>query len=246
MKRILILGATSAIAEATAQLWAERGESLFLVARNPAKLGATASELRVLGASDVQVASADLTDTRGHAALIQTATDALGGPLDTVLIAYGILSDQKACERDADETLRELHTNFTSVVSLLTLLANIMETQRHGSIAVISSVAGDRGRPSNYVYGSAKGALSLFLQGLRGRLSHSGVSVLTIKPGFVDTPMTASLDKNPLYSSPERVAKDIVRGIDEGRDVLYTPFFWRFVMGVIKLVPERLFKRLKL
>ena len=178
--------------------------------------------------------------------LLAKAGAALGGDLDVVLIAYGTLSNQVACEADAALTLRELNTNFLSVASLLTELANRLKHQGHGTLAVISSVAGDRGRPSNYVYGSAKGALSLFLQGLRGRLFHVGVHVLTIKPGFVDTPMTADVKKNPLFASPQRVGADIVRACDQGRNVLYTPFFWRFVMTVIRLIPEPLFKRLKL
>lgn len=246
MKRILILGATSAIAIATARLWAARGDHLFLVARDAAKLGATANDLEVLGAAGVIYETADLADDAGHAALLEKALGAFEGELDIALIAYGTLSDQAASEADAATTLRELNTNFLSVASLLTELANRLERQRHGTLAVISSVAGDRGRPSNYVYGSAKGGLSLFLEGLRGRLFRSGVKVLTIKPGFVDTPMTADIKKNPLFASPEQVATDIVRAIDRGRDTLYTPFFWAFIMAIIRLIPGALFKRLKL
>lgn len=132
------------------------------------------------------------------------------------------------------------------MVSLLTLLANRLEAQKSGTIAVISSVAGDRGRSSNYVYGTAKGAVSLFLQGLRGRLHPSGVRVLTIKPGFVDTPMTADVKKNALFASPEGIAKGIVSAIDRGREVVYLPSFWRGIMLMIRAVPEPLFKRLKL
>ncbi len=246
MKRVLILGATSAIAVAAARRWASRGERLFLVARDPDKLGATANDLEVLGAGSVAYEAADLANSDVHHSLVESAVAALGGEIDIALIAYGTLSDQAACEGDVATTLRELNTNFLSVASLLTELANVLEPQGHGTLAVISSVAGDRGRPSNYVYGSAKGGLSLFLQGLRGRLFRSGVKVLTIKPGFVDTPMTADVKKNLLFASPEQVGSDIVAAIDRGRDVLYTPFFWRFVMTIIRLVPEALFKRLNL
>lgn len=246
MKRVLILGATSAIAVAAARRWAARGERLFLVARDPKKLSATANDLEVLGALAVAYEAADLADSDTHQGLIESALVALGGEIDIVLIAYGTLSDQAACEGDAATTLRELNTNFLSVASLLTELANVLEHQGHGTLAVISSVAGDRGRPSNYVYGSAKGGLSLFLQGLRGRLFRSGVTVLTIKPGFVDTPMTADVKKNPLFASPEQVGSDIVGAIDRGRDVLYTPSFWRLIMTIICFIPEALFKRLKL
>jgi len=246
VKRVLIFGATSAIARAAARLFAERGDRLYLVARDPAKLEVTANDLRVRGAPEVASAVADLNDFEGHPALVQGAWQALGGQVDVVLVAHGTLSDQSLCEKDFSAARRELETNFLSVVSLLTDVANRMEAQRSGTIAVISSVAGDRGRRSNYLYGTAKGATTIFLQGLRARLFHAGVAVVTIKPGFVDSPMTADLKKNPLYSSPERVARDIVGGIDKGRDVVYTPAFWRIVMGLIGVVPERLFKRLKL
>jgi len=245
VKRVLILGATSAIARGAARLLAERGDRLFLVARDAAKLEATAQDLRVRGAAGVDCAVADLNDFSRHEALLDEATATLGG-LEVVLIAYGTLSDQKACERSFEATERELRTNFLSVVSLLTPLANRMEAQRGGTIAVISSVAGDRGRGSNYVYGTAKGALSLFLQGLRNRLHPAGVRVVTIKPGFVDTPMTANVKKNALFAAPETVAKGIVRAVDRGDEVVYLPPFWRGVMALIRAVPEPLFKRLKL
>lgn len=193
----------------------------------------------------MQSAVADLTDTKRHEALLAAAADALGG-LDVVLIAYGTLADQAACEADYRVAERELRTNLLSVVSLLTHLANRMEAQRSGTIAVISSVAGDRGRASNYVYGSAKGALSLFAQGLRNRLHPSGVRVVTIKPGLVDTPMTAHLKKNPLFASPEAVAKGVVRALDGGPEVVYLPAFWHLVMLGIRALPEGLFKRLRL
>lgn len=245
MKRVLIVGATSAIARAAARIFAGRGDRLFLVARDAAKLQATAQDLRVHGAERVDVAVADLDDFTHHEALLDEAEGALGG-LEVVLIAYGTLPDQKLLEGSFEETEKELRTNFLSVVSLLTDLANRLETQKQGTIAVISSVAGDRGRKSNYVYGTAKGAVSLFLQGLRGRLHPSGVRVVTIKPGFVDTPMTAEIKKNALFASPEAVAKGVVSAIDRGREVVYLPSFWRGVMLIVRAVPEPLFKRLNL
>ncbi len=245
MKRVLIIGATSAIARAAARIFAGRGDRLFLVARDAAKLQVTAQDLRVHGAERVDVTVADLDDFARHEALLDEAEGALGG-LEVVLIAYGTLPDQKLLEGSFEETEKELRTNFLSVVSLLTALANRLEAQKQGTIAVISSVAGDRGRKSNYVYGTAKGAVSLFLQGLRGRLHPSGVRVITIKPGFVDTPMTAEIKKNALFASPEAVAKGIVSAIDRGRDVVYLPPFWRGVMLIVRAVPEPLFKRLNL
>jgi decaprenylphospho-beta-D-erythro-pentofuranosid-2-ulose 2-reductase len=245
MKRVLILGASSAIAEHTARLFAQRGDRLLLVARNAERLKTTSDDLRVRGASDCDYRVADLTDTSAHAQLLQEATTQLDG-LDIVLLAYGTLGDQKACEQDFALALQELQTNCLSVLSLLTLLANLFEQQGQGSIAVISSVAGDRGRQSNYVYGTAKGALSVFLQGLRNRLSKSKVQVLTVKPGFVDSPMTKDFKKGPLWVKPAVIAQGIVKAIDKQKDVVYLPFFWRYIMFVIKLIPEKLFKRLSL
>lgn len=243
--KILIVGATSAIAAATARLFAESGHDLFLAARDPDKLDATADDLRVRGAGQVKTATLDVLDYDRHEAILKSAIDALGG-LDSVLLAHGTLPDQAACEQSFDETRRELEINALSSISLLTLVANYFEAEGAGQIAVISSVAGDRGRQSNYVYGAAKGALSTFLQGLRNRLYKSGVHVLTIKPGFVDTPMTAGFEKGPLWASPEQVARGIVRALEKETDVTYLPWFWRYIMLVIKLIPERLFKRLSL
>ncbi|MES2819184.1 MAG: SDR family oxidoreductase [Pseudomonadota bacterium] len=245
MEKILIIGATSAIAEATARRFAAQGASLYLLARNQERLGTLASDLSIRGASKVAYGDFDACAFDRHQPLLESILAELGG-LDTVLIAYGTLSDQKACENSVELTLQELTINALSVISLLTLLAPHFEAQREGCIAVIGSVAGDRGRQSNYVYGTAKGALAIFLQGLRNRLHKSGVQVLTIKPGFVDTPMTASFPKGPLWASPEKVALDIEKAIEKKRNVLYTPSFWFLIMAIIRSVPEFVFKRLSL
>lgn len=245
MKKILIIGATSAIAEATAKRFAGQGDSLFLLARNSLRMESLAQDLRVRGAATVNTAIFDANALETHGALLETALTTLQG-LDIVLIAHGTLSDQKACESSTELTMQELHTNAISIISLLTILANHFAQQGHGCIAVISSVAGDRGRQSNYVYGTAKGALTIFLQGLRNRLYKSGVQVLTIKPGFVDTPMTANFPKGPLWASPDKVAKDIDSAILNKRDILYTPGFWWLIMMIIKNIPEKVFKRLSL
>lgn len=174
------------------------------------------------------------------------AQRALGG-LDVLLVAHGSLPDQKACERSVHVTLDELHTNALSVISLVTLAANLFQTAGHGTIAVISSVAGDRGRQSNYIYGTAKGMVSLFLEGLRNRLSRSGVRVVTIKPGFVDTPMTAHLEKKgPLWAQPQAIARGIARAVNGQRDVVYLPGIWRWIMLIIRHIPEPIFKRMSL
>lgn len=245
MQKILIIGATSAIAEACAKRFAAQGHSLYLLARNSSRLESLAQDLRVRGATAVHCASFEANALETHQALLEQVKAELNG-LDRVLIAHGTLSDQQACEQSVELTLQELQTNALSVIALLTLLANHFEQQRHGSIAVIGSVAGDRGRQSNYIYGTAKGALGIFLQGLRNRLHKSGVQVLTIKPGFVDTPMTAAFPKGPLWATPEKVALDIDKALEKKKDVLYTPGFWWLIMAVIKKIPEALFKRLSL
>ena len=245
MQKILIIGATSAIAEACAKRFAAQGHSLYLLARNSSKLESLTQDLRVRGATAVHCASFEANALETHQTLLEQVKTELNG-LDRVLIAHGTLSDQQACEQSVELTLQELQTNALSVIALLTLLANHFEQQRHGSIAVIGSVAGDRGRQSNYIYGTAKGALGIFLQGLRNRLHKSGVQVLTIKPGFVDTPMTAAFPKGPLWATPEKVAQDIDKAIEKNKDVLYTPGFWLLIMLIIKSIPEKLFKRLSL
>jgi decaprenylphospho-beta-D-erythro-pentofuranosid-2-ulose 2-reductase len=245
MEKILIIGATSAIAEATARRFAAQGASLYLLARNQERLGTLACDLRIRGASKVAYSEFDACTFDQHQPILEGVIAELGG-LDTVLIAYGTLSDQKACESSVELTLQELNINALSIIALLTRLAPHFEAQGEGCIAVISSVAGDRGRQSNYVYGTAKGALSIFLQGLRNRLHKNGVQVLTIKPGFVDTPMTAEFPKGPLWASTEKVALEIEKAIEKKKDVLYTPSFWFLIMAIIKNIPEVLFKRLSL
>lgn len=247
MKRIIIFGATSSIATECARLWAERGDCLFLVGRDAARLERLVADIRVRSrGGQILSASADLDDLARHEELLRTAGQALGG-IDVVLVAHGTLSDQKACEVSVDLTMREIRTNALSVVSLATLASNRFEAQGAGVLAVIGSVAGDRGRQSNYVYGSAKGMVALFLAGLRNRLAGSGVTILTIKPGFVDTPMTAHIEKKGLlWTQPEVIATGILKAIDSRKDVVYLPWFWRWIMLVIRLIPERYFKRLKL
>lgn len=245
MKKILIIGATSAIAQAVAQRYAARGARLYLLARDANRLSPLADDLKVRGATRVEYAVFDADNTMQHAALLDQAIANLGG-FDICLIAYGTLSDQAACETSIELTLQTLHTNALSVISLLTHLGNYCAAEQYGTLAVIGSVAGDRGRQSNYVYGTAKGALEIFLQGLRNRLAHRGAHVLTIKPGFVDTPMTRHLDKGPLWATPERVALGIERAIAARRNIVYLPGFWRFIMLIIRSIPEAVFKRLKL
>ena len=245
MSNILILGATSSIAKHTTRLFAADEHSLYLVARNEDKLASMKQDMLVRGATEVNYEVLDLSDDSKHQDLIKRATESMGS-IDTVFIAYGTLANQADSAASYENTLKELQINCLSVISLLTILANQLEQQGSGSIAVISSPSGDRGRQSNYIYGTAKGALTVFLQGLRNRLSKSNVHVLTIKPGFVDTPMTKDFKKGFLWVSPEVISKGIYNAIKKKREVVYLPFFWRYIMMIIKLIPEKLFKYLSL
>lgn len=249
LSRVVIFGATSAIAEQVARRLVEDGAELFCIARDPQKLAALLQDLRLRAPRKDQLidgVTGDLGGRARHGDLWEAAWRALGS-VDGVLLAQGVLPDQKACEADPERLLQSLELNALSVVSILTPIANCFEQQGRGVIAVISSVAGDRGRQSNYVYGAAKGMVTLFLQGLRNRLHSAGVSVVTIKPGFVITPMTAEFERSgPLWAKPEAVAAGIVKAMRKGSGDVYLPGFWRWIMLLIRHIPEALFKRLKL
>jgi len=244
-RRVLILGATSGIAIETARLLAARGERLFLVARHGARLAAVADDLTARGAAQVASLVVDLDDVARHDELLDRAAAALGG-LDTVILAHAILGDPERYATEWSEAERVLRTNVLGPISLLTRAGARLAAQGAGTIVGISSVAGDRGRQSNFVYGASKGALSLYLQGLRNRLYPRGVRVVTVKPGFVDTAMTAHLPKNALFASPGRIARGILRALDGSRDIVYLPWFWRPIMAAVRAIPEPLFKRLRL
>ncbi len=239
-ERVLVLGATSAIAAEVTQIYAGRGARLYLVGRNPTKLAQVRGRLAVADASSEV---ADFSQLEGNEAIVGRALATLGG-LDAVLIAHGDLGDQLASERSFAAAEPILRTNFVSVVSLLIPLANHLESARGGRIGVITSVAGDRGRPRNYTYGAAKGALNIYLQGLRSRLYASGVSVTTLKLGPVDTPMTTTHEKNALFGRAPQVAAQIVTAMDARRAEAYVPGYWSAIMPLVKHAPERLFQAL--
>ncbi len=244
-KNVLIIGATSAIAEATARLWAAEGAQFHLIARNSAKLALVSQDLETRGAR-VSAAELDVNQFDRHAPAIEAAFDALKH-VDVVLIAHGDLPDQKLCERSEQAALAAVHTNAASVVSLMTLIANRMQQQGSGVIAVLGSVAGDRGRKSNYVYGSCKALVATFMEGLAGRLQAFGVRVLTIKPGFVDTPMTAQFKKGLLWAQPESIAAIIhARAASARSGSYYAPRFWWLIMAVIRCIPARILYRLNI
>ena len=238
--RVLIVGATSAIASEVARIYAARGARLHLLARNPAKLEALAREL---GVDETGYAAADFDDLERVAELVKGALSALGG-VDVVLIAHGELGDQLLSEASFAAAEAALRTNLLSVIAFLVPLANALEAQGAGCLGVITSVAGDRGRPRNYTYGAAKGALNIYLQGVRSRLFRTGVKVVTLKLGPVDTPMTVGHTKNALFAKPRPVATSIVKALDAGVSEAYVPSFWSVIMPLVRNTPERVFQLL--
>jgi short-subunit dehydrogenase len=247
-ENVLVVGATSGIAGAFCHRLARSGHRLIVAGRNSEELARIGADLRVRYEADVTSETFDASDFESHTELVDRCLDHFNGRLDGVAIFHGYLPDRDESISDFAVIGRTIEVNFTSVVSLLTPIANRMQRKRSGWIAVVSSIAGDRGRQSNYVYGSAKAGLSVYLDGLRNRLFHHGVHVLTIKPGFVDTAMTQGRinTQSPLVASPEKVAADIEKAIRQRRNRIYTPWFWRPIMRVIKSLPEPIFKRLKL
>ncbi len=241
-RRIVILGAASAIAEAAARLWATEGARLALVGRNADRLEAIASDLLARGAAAVETLVADCASADATASLDKIA-ERLGG-LDIVLLAYGVLGAQSELERDPGAAADLLKTNFVSAAGWCLAAASHFERQGSGALVVIGSVAGDRGRASNYVYGASKAGLGVLVQGLAHRLAKSGARAVLIKPGFVDTPMTAHIArKGALWAQPETVAHAIVNAADKGGPITYAPFYWRGIMAIIRGVPSLIFHR---
>ncbi len=246
-RTVLVLGATSAIANAYARQRASAGGRLVLVGRQAARLDAVAADLRARGASEVATVATDLADMADAEPRFADMIARLGPP-DEVLIAYGVLGEQAAAQDSADETRRLIDVNFTSAALWLQLAAkHLVEDGRPRTLVVIGSVAGDRGRQSNYVYGAAKAGLDAFAEGLAHRLHGTSVKVVTVKPGFVDTPMTAHLDRSgPLWAKPEAIAGAIDRAVAKGQRIVYAPWFWRPIMAAVRFAPRPLFYKTKL
>ncbi len=245
---MVLVGASSAVAVSLARRLATRGWSLHLLGRDSWRLEELAADLRVRGATSVSCGEFDAADVMGIPDVFAAAVAALPGSLDGVIVCHGLLPDEAGRLPDAAEIRATIDVNFTSVAVFLSLAAEVLAARRRGFLAAISSVAGDRGRQSNFCYGSAKAGLTAWLSGLRNRLHAAGIRVLTIKPGVIDSPMTAGLAVGPkaLMTTPDVVAADIERSILRGRDVIYTPWFWRPIMAIIRAIPEPVFKRLKL
>lgn len=245
MKKILVIGSTSKIAESCLRLWAIEGCEFFLVARNNEKNKIISKDLLSLGAKNVHTYTLDVNDFYKHQEMYKEAYKKLFD-IDLVFIAYGILPEQQKIQNDTAKTLNAININVLSVINLLTIISNEFEKNRHGQIAIISSVAADRGRASNYIYGSSKAMISSFADGLRQRLHKSNVNVTVIKPGFINTPMTSNLKKNFLWSSPSKAALKIVKAINTKKDEIYVPSYWYIIMIFIKLIPNYFFKKLNL
>jgi len=240
---LLVLGARSDIAKAVAHQFARNGFHLYLAARNHQDLNSDAKDIELRYQVKAQAVEFDALNYDSH----QGFYDGLRERPLGVVCAVGYLGDQKNAERDFNEAFRIIHTNFTACVSILNVIANDFESRQQGFIIGISSVAGDRGRQSNYFYGSAKAGFSAYLSGLRNRLSRSSVQVITVKPGFVDTRMTEGMNLPPLLTAqPEAVAESIYKAWQRLQDTVYTKWFWRWIMLVIKSIPERIFKKMGL
>jgi len=239
MSFILMIGAKSDIAKATALEYARQGYDLYLAARNAAELEGFANDIHIRFNRQVTCIELDILAYDTHAGIYESLNPKPSG----VISAVGYLGNQEQAQINHEETAMIINTNYTGVVSMLDIVANDFEQKQSGFIVAISSVAGDRGRKSNYMYGSAKAALTAYLSGLRNRLHAAGVHVLTVKPGFVATKMTAGMDlPEKLTASSESVAADILKAQKNGVNILYTKWIWRWIMLIIKSIPEWKFK----
>ncbi len=239
MSYVLIIGAKSDIAKATAREYAKNGYNLYLAGRNINELEALQNDIKIRSNVDVDLKEFDITDFNSHEEFFNFLNPK---PLGTIVVA-GYMAEQKECEIDFTKTLNTINVNYTGAVSILNIVANEYKKGKSGFIVGVSSVAGDRGRKTNYIYGSSKAAFTAYLSGLRNRLYESNVNVLTVKPGFVNTKMTEHLDlPAKLTAEPEDVAKDIFNAQQKGKDVLYTKSIWRLIMLIIKHIPEWKFK----
>jgi decaprenylphospho-beta-D-erythro-pentofuranosid-2-ulose 2-reductase len=247
--RVMILGASSAMAEATARLYAAEGAAVALAGRDAARLAAMAADLMARGASAAPILARDLADMDGLEAAFERCAADLGG-IDHVLLFYGVLGDQKEAEASLAAARRIIDIDFTSAALWSLAAARRLEAQGHGALIVVGSVAGDRGRQSNYVYGAAKAGLATLIQGIAHRFALRGggkLRAVIVKPGFVDTPMTDGLKKGgPLWASPETIAAIVRKAADRGGPIVYAPWFWRPILWIIRALPAPLFHKVPL
>lgn len=243
MSYVLIVGAKSDIAKELARTYAKNGYDLYLAARDIKSLEKLKTDLMLRSDVKVLLKELDLLAYDSHEEFYNSLEEK---PLGVVMAA-GYMAEQKDCEVDWNKTFNTINVNYTGTVSLLNIIANDFEKEKRGFIVGISSVAGDRGRKANYIYGSTKAAFSAYLSGLRNRLFESSVQVLTVKPGFVNTKMTEGMElPSKLLAQPEEVAEDIFNAQQKGKDVVYTKSIWRLIMLVIKHIPEFMFKKMSI
>lgn len=243
MQTVLILGAASDIAEAVAYAYAERGDEVVLAARNVSRLERTRADMEVRFGRSPLLAEFDAVDFDAHPAFYQSLPKAPG----TVVCVFGFMDENEKALSDFTTAKRTIDVNYTGAVSILNIAAADMAAKGKGTIVGISSVAGERGRQSNFIYGSAKAGFTAYLSGLRNYLFHKGVHVLTVKPGFVNTKMTAGLPLNPkLTAQPSQIARDVLRAADKKKNVLYSLWMWKYIMAIIRNIPEGVFKKLKM
>ena len=243
MSYVLIVGAKSDIAKETARIYAKNGYNIFLAARKSEELEEFRNDLEVRSGIKAQTLELDITAFETHEAFYNALSEK---PLGVIVVS-GYMTEQHKAQKEWSESLNTINVNYTGAVSLLNIVANDFEEEKRGFIVGVSSVAGDRGRKTNYIYGSAKAAFTAYLSGLRNRLFESGVSVLTVKPGFVNTNMTEGLAlPEKLTAQPEEVAEDIFKAQQAGKNTLYTKWIWRYIMFIITNIPEFLFKKLSI
>ena len=242
---ILVVGATSAIARSVARLYAVKNAKLLLLARDEERLRESAADLGLRGASDVKSLKYDALYAENHSKIVAAAVEFLGS-IDIALICHGNLPNQKECQADYRKAEEAIRVNGLSVISLCTEIVSHLKKQQKGTLAVITSVAGERGRRPNFVYGAAKSMVSTYLQGLRGSLLEDNLHIVDVRPGLVISPMTAHLKKGPFWSSPESIAASIIKGISKKRHIIYAPSYWRLIMLIVSVIPETIFKRIKI
>lgn len=243
MSYILIIGAKSDIAKELAKIYAKNGYDLYLANTNIIELANLARHIKIAYDKNANLIEFDITNFNSHSSFYHSLNPK---PLGVIILS-GYMCEQKECENDFNKTLNTINVNFTGAVSLLNIVANDMQISKKGFIVGVSSVAGDRGRATNYIYGSSKAAFSEYLSGLRNKLTSFNINVLTIKPGFVDTKMTKGLKlPKKLTATPYEVAFDIFNAQQKKKDIIYTKKIWYFIMLIIKNIPERIFKKLKI
>ena len=243
MPTVLILGATSDMASAIAAKFAINKYDIQLAARNVSQLTAIQSDLQIRYQVSCSLHTFDALRFDTHASFF----DQLPVKPDVTICVFGLLGENEAARKDWSQAASIIHTNFTGAVSILNVVSNYYQSVQKGVIAGISSVAGERGRQSNYIYGSAKAGLTAYLSGLRNRLQKEHVHVLTVLPGFVYTKMTENLKlPKPLTAEPKEVAGAVYKGVVNKRNVVYVRWMWRWIMLIIKLIPEPIFKKMKL